>query len=110
MGAPECREVAADVLLAAVARLGDESGALERADVLVDGGEADRVVAGEVGDRVCVAQDHGEDVAAGGVGKGMEERVGLVAVGRTYNHSVIRYQRRDRGKRRPVTASMQSCL
>ena len=44
--------------------------------MLVHGGEADRIAAGEVGDGVRVAQDHGEDVAARGVGQRVEEGVG----------------------------------
>ena len=81
MGGPQRRDVAAHALLAAVAGLGDEPRALERADVLVHRGEADRVAAGQVGDRMRVLQHHGEDVAARGVGQRVEERVGLLGVG-----------------------------
>ena len=89
MGGPERRDVAAHVLLPAMAGLGDEPRALECAHVLVHRGEADRIAAGQVGDRVRIAQHHREDVAAGGVGQRMEERVGLLTRVRTYNHWVI---------------------
>ena len=90
MGGPQRRDIAAHALLPAVAGLGDEPRALERSDVLVHRGEADRIPAGQVGDRVLVAQNHGEDVAAGGVGQRVKQRVGPLGLVRTYNHSVIR--------------------
>ena len=90
MGGLQRRDVAAHALLPALAGLGDEPRALERPDVLVHRGEADRIAAGQVGDGLRVAQDDGEDVAAGGVGQRVEERVGPLGLVRTYNHSVTR--------------------
>jgi len=54
--------------------------------VLVHRSEADRIAAGQVGDRVRVVQHDGEDVAARGVGERMKERVGLLGLGPIYNH------------------------
>ena len=90
MGGPQRRDVAADALLAAVAGLGDQPRSLERSDVLVHRGEADRIPAGQLGDRMRVVQNHGEDVAARGVGQRMKQRVRLLGLVDTYNHSVIR--------------------
>jgi len=81
--------IAAHTLLPAVAGLGDEPGALQRSHVLVHRGEADRIAAGQVGDRVGVPQHDGEDVAARGIGQRMEERVGPLGLRQTYNHSVV---------------------
>jgi hypothetical protein len=80
MAAPQRCDVAAHALLAAVAGLGHEPRALERPDVLVNRGEADGIPAGEVGDRVRLAQ-HGEDVAARGIGEGVKEGVGPLRLG-----------------------------
>ena len=77
------------LLLPPVAGLGDEPRALQRSDVLVHRGEADRIAAGQVGHRVRVLQDDGEDVATRGIGQRVEERVGAIALDRTYNHWVI---------------------
>jgi hypothetical protein len=41
---------------------------------------------------VCLLQHDGQDVAARGIGQRVEERVGPLALGHTYNHLVIRYQ------------------
>src|SRR6187455_2436292 len=89
MGGAQRRDIAAYALLPAVAGLGDEPRALQRPYVLVHRGEADRIAAGQLGDRVRVAQHHGEDVAARGIGQRMKERVGPLALVRTYNHLVI---------------------
>src|SRR3954468_2592443 len=89
MGAPQRRDVAAHTLLAAVAGLGHEARPLQRPYVLVHRSEADRIATGQVGDRVGVAQHHGEDVAARGIGQRVKERVGPLALGHIYNHSVI---------------------
>ena len=86
MGGPQRRDVAAYALLPALAGLGDEPRALERSYVLVHRGEADRIPAGQVGYRVPLPQNHGEDVAAGGVGQRMKERVGPLGLVGTYNH------------------------
>ena len=91
MRAPQRRDIAAHPLLPAVTSLRHEPRALQRPDVLVHRREADRVTPGQVGDRLRVAQHHGEDVAARGIGQRMEERVDLLGLGRIYNHSVIRY-------------------
>src|SRR3954464_15729191 len=89
MGGPQRRDIAAHALLTAVAGLGDGPRALQRSYVLVHRSEADRIATGQVGDRVRVAQHHGEDVAARGIGQRMKERVGPLALGHIYNHSVI---------------------
>src|SRR3954451_6356050 len=86
MGGPQRRDIAAHALLTAVAGLGDEPRALQRSYVLVHRSEADRIAAGPGGYRVRVAQYRGEDVAAGGVGQRMKERVSVLGLGRTYNH------------------------
>src|SRR3954447_6227877 len=89
MGSPQRRDIAAYTLLTAAAGLGHEARPLQRPDVLVHRSEADRIAAGQGGDRGGGAQDHGEDVAARGSGQRMEERVGPLALGHIYNHSVI---------------------
>ena len=86
MGGPQRPDIAAHTLLPSVAGLGDEPGALQRSYVLVHRGEADRIAAGQVGHRVRLLQDDGEDVAARGIGERVKERVCLLALLHTYNH------------------------
>ena len=62
-------DVAAHELLATLALLGHEARALEHRDVLLDGREAHRVAAGELGDVVRALERAQEDVAPGGVGE-----------------------------------------
>ena len=71
-------DVAADELLAAVALLDHEPGALEHGDVLLHGGEAHRVAAGERRHRVLLRHRADDDVAAGGVGERMEDAIGAI--------------------------------
>ena len=86
MGGPQRRDVAAHALLAALTGLGDEPRAFERSYVLMHRSEADRIAARQVGYRVRVPQHHGEDVAPRGIGQRMEDRVGPLGLGDTYNH------------------------
>ena len=76
-------------LLAAVALLDHEPRTFEHRDVLLHGGEAHRVAAGERGDVVLAVERAQEDVAPGGVGEGVEHPVGLVGRQLIYNHMVV---------------------
>ena len=82
--------VGVDELLATAPLLGDQAGALEHRDVLLDGGEAHGVVGGEAGDRRLARGAAAQDVAARAVGERVEHAV-HVGVGKvTYNHAVVR--------------------
>ena len=76
-------------LLAPVALLGDELGALEHGDVLLHGGEAHRVAAGERRHGVLALHGPQHDVAPGGVGERVEHPVdprcsaGFIAISTT---------------------------
>ena len=84
--------VAAHELLAAVAVLSDEPGALEHGDVLLHRGEAHRVAAGERRDRLARRRPSGARCRAGWRrrARGTAGRR-LVTI---YNHMVVRYQLR----------------
>jgi len=68
-------------LLAAAAPFAEQASSLEHGDVLLHRGERHVVVRGECRDRVLPDQDASQDVAAGAVGEGVEQRVGPVLVG-----------------------------
>src|SRR3954464_798286 len=69
--------------------LADETGLLEHADVLLHGGQAHPVGAGECGDGLLTFDHPGEDVAPGGVRERLEDPVDLLlAQFVCYNHLV----------------------
>ena len=70
--------------------LRDELGAFEDGDVLLHGGKAHRVVPSQVGYGVLASEHQPHDVPAGGVGEGMQDKVGPLLGGHTiYNHTVV---------------------
>ncbi len=56
---------------------GDEAGEAEEADVFGDGGPAGTEVGGDVTDGLAAGAEQAEDLAAGGVGEGPEDGLGL---------------------------------
>jgi hypothetical protein len=86
VGRTERRGVGLYQVLPAPALLGHESGALQDGHMLLHGGEAHRVLAGQGRDRVPLAQCAPDDVPSRAVGEGVEQ---LIGVGAIYNHSVV---------------------
>ncbi len=82
-------DVTAHELLAPASVLGDEAGPLQDGHVLLDGGEAHRVVDRQRGDRVVPAQAASHDVAPRRVGEGVEDVVRPARL-LNYNHKVVR--------------------
>ena len=82
-------------LLAPVALLGDEAGPFEHGHVLLHGGEAHRVAAGERRHGVFLPHGDDRDVAPGGVGQCVEDRIRR-ASRIIYNHMVVGSRIRDR--------------
>ena len=83
--------IGAHELLASAALLGDQAGPLQHRDVLLHRGEAHRVVGGESRHRRLAPDAATEDVAARGIGQGMEQAVHVLVGQLTYNHPVVDY-------------------
>jgi hypothetical protein len=79
-------DVAADELLPTLTPLGHERSVLEHRDVLLHGGEAHRVLAGETRNGVLVLQGAHHDVSPGRVGQRAEDPVDLFVGQLIYNH------------------------
>jgi hypothetical protein len=81
--------VGAHELFPSAALLGDQAGPLKHRDVLLHRGEAHRVGVGQPRHRQLAADAAAEDVAAGGVGQGVEQVVHGPVGQLTYNHLVV---------------------
>ena len=92
--AAERGELRVDELLATVPPSRDEPCSLEDRDVLLHGGDAHRVAAGERRDAVLLVEREGDDVSPGRVGKSVEHPVGLLPLQLIYNHKVANIARR----------------
>src|SRR4029079_8902508 len=86
VGGTQGRDVSGHQVLPALALFGHQSRPLQDRDVLLHGGEAHRVVAGQGGDRERVVNRAPHDVPPRGVGEGLEEPIHLDL---TYNHTVV---------------------
>ena len=92
--------VRAHELFPSFAFLDHQARVREHGDVLLHGGEAHRVEAGEAGDVVLTDGNDVEDVAPRRVGEGVEHPVDLgVGEFSIYNHLVVDCHRLDRDAR-----------
>jgi len=78
-------------LFPAVPLFGHQVGFLEHGDVLLNGREAHLVAAGEGRNGLLTLDRVHQDVASGGVGKGMEDPIHVDVAVHTCNHMVVRY-------------------
>jgi hypothetical protein len=82
-------DVGAHDLAAAGALLGDEAGALEHGDVLLDRCKAHRVVPGQLDDALTTVEGPHDDIAPGRIREGGKDVVGVERGGHLYNHTVV---------------------
>jgi hypothetical protein len=83
--------VGAHELLPPTALLGDEAGALQHSDVLLNRGEAHRVDVGESRHRRLRPDTAVHDVAPRGVRECVKQEIDLLVGSLIYNHSVVGY-------------------